>query len=108
MDRTASVAEGERLYHPAIFQGSKEEARLDKFLQYIDLIAYYYNSKIISKDELHGSIGSIIMTLSERRVIKYYLDILREGTHLRSKKQGRLTTAPIPFENLAQFLGSLR
>lgn len=108
MDGKTSVAEGKRLYHPAIFQGSREEARLDRLLQYIDVIAYYYNSHIIEKDEIHGSIGSIIMTLCERRVIKYYLDILREGTHLRSKKQDRLTMAPIPFENLAKFLDSLR
>lgn len=68
--------EGLRFYHPEKFQGSVEEKRLDSLLGYFNIIAYYHNKKVLSLDDINGSIGYHLTVMASRNVIKAYLGLI--------------------------------
>lgn len=72
--------EGFRFYHPGMFQGSTEERRLDSLLGYFNIIAYYYKKeKLLSMNDINGSIGYHLTVIGEKAVIAEYMSIMEEG-----------------------------
>lgn len=73
--------EGLRLYHPIMFQGSAEERRLDSLLGYLNIVAYYYKKKekLLSIDDIDGSIGYHLTVMGTRTVIAEYMDFMKNG-----------------------------
>jgi hypothetical protein len=68
-----SLSEGSRRYHPAFFQASEEERRLDQVLEYFNMIASYWTRHLL-KDEDIEPLDSYILLLLDRKAINYYLD----------------------------------
>ena len=98
--------EGFRFYHPGMFQGSAEERRLDSLLGYFNIIAYYYKKeKLLSMDDIDGSIGYHLTVIGERTVIAEYMRIMEEGWKKGkfSKKFGMQE----PFQDLKDLLRNL-
>lgn len=80
--------EGFRFYHPAMFLGSAEEKRLDSLLGYFNIIAYYCDEekqKILSPDDINGSVGYHLTVMLRRNVIQEYMKLIREDW----KRDGR-------------------
>lgn len=69
---------GSRLYHPAVFQGSPEEKRLDALLGYFDVVGYYRKEGYLRTEDIAGSIGYFLAVMSARRVIHDYLELNRK------------------------------
>ena len=98
--------EGRRFYHPAMFQGSVEEKRLDSLLGYFNIIAYYYNKeKFLSIDDINGSIGYHLAVMGARTVVKEYLNHIEETWEKGgyAKKFGMLQ----PYHHLKELLDKL-
>ena len=69
--------EGFRFYHPDVFQGSAEEKRLDSLLGYFNIVAYYYKKeKLLSIDDINGSIGYHLAVMSARTIVSEYMNII--------------------------------
>jgi hypothetical protein len=99
----ASLSEGSRRYHPAFFQGSEEERRLDQVLEYFNMIGSYWTRHLL-KDEDIEPLDSYILLLLDRKAIKYYLDysarIWQDETEIRRREPA------VPFSHLRGLLKS--
>jgi hypothetical protein len=69
---------GARLYHPAFFQASPEERRLDALLGYLDVIAYYYVKGYLQIEDVIGSLGYFLAIMQARKVIVVYMNVVEE------------------------------
>ena len=71
--------EGQRLYHPKLFQGSVEEKRLDNLLIYLSSIAYYCHpdSKLLSKKDMEGTFGWLFVLAAKSPVVRDYLTFIK-------------------------------
>ncbi len=67
---------GARLYHPAVFQYSPEERRLDALFGYFDVIAFYYDKGYLKIEDVVGSIGVFLTFMTARDVSRAYLGIV--------------------------------
>ena len=66
---------GHRFYHPALFQGSVEEKRLDSLLGYFNTIAYYYyaSPQLFTMKDIDGSIGfHLAIVVKCPAVVEYF------------------------------------
>ena len=108
-DMQGGREEGCRLYHPAIFQGSVEEKRLDSLLGYFNIIAYYWSKRggsLLSIDDIDGSIGYQLAVIGERPVVRAYLKQIKD----RWEEEGyaeKFGTLP-PYHYLNKLLKKLR
>lgn len=102
--------EGSRLYHPEKFQGSEEEKRLDSLLGYFNIVAYYYNRKVLSLNDINGSIGYYLMVMASRRVIKEYMNLIVASWEKHEQKQGYAKAYGIeqPLLDLKRLLDDLQ
>jgi hypothetical protein len=97
---------GHRLYHPAFFQGSEEEKRLDAVLHFFDVLAYSWRNKLVPADDIAGVAGYHLAVIDTREVSRFYLDINAAfWENLPFKK--RIGAEP-PFENLRLLLDAIR
>jgi hypothetical protein len=70
---------GARYYHPALFQRSKEEERLDALLSYLNVIGYYYHEGLLKMSDITGTLAFILIIIKERNVIARYIEICQNG-----------------------------
>lgn len=92
--------EGCRFYHPALFQGSVEERRLDSLLGYLNYIAYvYYNEReLITQEDIEAIFGYHLDVIVGSTVVQEYFDYINEvwsGEHTR-----RFGKRHLPFRHL--------
>lgn len=98
--------QGSRFYHPAVFQGSLEEQRLDAVLHYFDILAYNRKQKLISIDDITGVSGYHLTVIGSRRIIRYYLNINKvQWKKLPYHKKMR---SEEPFKNLRRLLFEIK
>ena len=105
--------EGQRLYHPRLFQGSVEEKRLDSLLGYFNVIAYYYYSRpqTFTIKDLEGSIGFHIVSTCRNRAVAEYFAIINEVWENDRERLTQLYGERKPFsylQDLAKDLEKLR
>ncbi|HEV2706131.1 MAG TPA: hypothetical protein VGV59_09420 [Pyrinomonadaceae bacterium] len=73
---------GSRLYHPAYFQFSLEESRLDGVFDYFNSLGFYLYEGLIRMEDVVSTLGDYIEVLSRRQVVQYYLAALENGPEL--------------------------
>jgi hypothetical protein len=95
---------GRRFYHPALFQGSLEERRLDALLGYFDVIAYYYAKGFLRIEDIIGSIGYFLAVMQDRPVIKEYMRVNKEAW--QSPEYRTMGVTP-PFSYLRRLLADV-
>jgi hypothetical protein len=95
---------GSRFYHPCLFQGSPEERKLDAFLGFFDVIAYYYARGFLRIEDIAGSVGYFLAVLRARKVVTEYMKLNDEAW--RSPEYKTMGTTP-PFSYLRRLLDDL-
>ena len=65
---------GKRLYYPPFFHFSDEERRLDGVLDFFNSLAYYWHEGLVSVEEIGNTLGEYLVVISDRKVIREYLD----------------------------------
>lgn len=87
----------DRFYHPDHFQLSPEEQRLDRLLDYFDLVGLYLRRGLVRIEDIAGALGDYLAVLDERRVVKFYI----KG--MKNKEKWKYNSAP-PYSNLRLLL----
>jgi hypothetical protein len=95
---------GARFYHPALFQGSEEEKRLDIILGYFDVIGYHYSRNLIGLKDIAGSFGYFLSMTRARAVVQAYLDLSKREWQAPDY---RVITPTPPFAFLQRLLEDL-
>lgn len=96
---------GNRLYHPKYFQGSKEEMRLDSLLGYLDIIGYYYFRRLIKMEDIAGSMGQYLAMIGQRKVVSEYLQLCKTNWREKTEEDPSLTLSAVePFAYLRRLL----
>ena len=93
---------GKRHYHPALFQGSLEEKRLDALLNYLNVIGYYYHNGFLRMADIAGSLGSHLLAVRRRKAILRYMEICNNRWSDRGKDY--TLGVPAPFSYLDNLL----
>lgn len=97
--------DGKRRYHPMFFQGSLEERKLDKVMNFFDLIAHQYGRGVLKLGDISGIAGYHLGVIGTRKVIQYYL-VLNAEKWSDLSYQAAVGTEP-PFTNLKRLLKDL-
>lgn len=88
---------GKRLWHPALFQGSIEEKRLDIFLNYLNVVGYYYHNGFLKMSDIAGSIGSHLWMIRKRSATSRYMDLLKNRWNDHDKEFTLGVPAPLSY-----------
>ena len=99
-------SEGARLFHPALFQGSTEERRVDAFMHYINVIGYYYYIDLISMKDVFGSMSFYFLILCNRDVVRDYLKICEKRWN--SLPKDKTMNTPHPFAYIENLLSDFK
>ena len=62
-------------YHPWLFQFTDEERRLDALFGYLRVIDYYCTKGLISTGEVYRQLGTFLLTIAGRKVVKEYIKV---------------------------------
>ena len=98
--------EGARIYHPALFQCSAEERRLDCLLGYFDVIAYYYGNGYLRIEDIAGSISYFLGVIRSRDVITAYFELNKKMWAENIEYYGKIGPTP-PWNYLEKLLSDL-
>ena len=90
-------AAGERLYHPALFQGSPEERKLDSLLGYFNVLAFYYVRGFIRLEDIAGSIGYFLAVMNSRHCVKEYIRLAENVWRRREYRETMGATRPFVY-----------
>ena len=71
VQRTSSAA----WYHPWTFQYSDRERRLDALFGYLRVIDYYCAKGLIGTGEVYRQLGTFLLTIADRKVVKQYIEV---------------------------------
>lgn len=94
---------GERYYNIYTFTGSEEERRLDSVLYYFDIVAYYFNAKLLTIQEIEGTLGYFLDVLTVRKSVRDYINLIKkEWADSTYGKQGSVQ----PLRNLDKLIVS--
>jgi len=86
-DATGTLLPGRRRYHPFFFKGSPEEARLDAFLSYLDLIAFHIDEGHLTFREVESALSDVFAVVANKPFITEYLLYTRGGVRLADRRQ---------------------
>lgn len=95
---------GSRYYHPRYFQLSLEEKKLDSLLGFFDVVAYQYSKRILSLEDILGTVGYYLVVINARKASKAYLDYIE--TEWRNTPYGK-SGAKQPYSHLLNLLKNI-
>ena len=99
--------EGRRHYHPAFFQGSPEEQRLDRLLGYFDIVAFHVIEGEVKLNDVKAMLGYHLHALATSPPIQTYLEVIQEAWETNPAYRRRFGDQ-LPFYYLRKLLDRLR
>lgn len=84
---------GERYYYPKFFHFSEEERKLDGVLDFFNTLSYYWSEGLVSMEEIANTLGEYLVVISQRKVIKEYLDYCNNTEESKYKERFESTSA---------------
>ncbi len=94
---------GTRYYHPAYFQGSEEERRLDRLLGYFDIIAFHVQNNDFPIEDVESLLGYQINAIGSSQPIKHYMEIIEDNWKDNAVYRRRFGNT-IPYYHLRQLI----
>lgn len=96
--------EGCRFYHPNFMKTSLEEKRIDSLLGYFDVIGYYYNKGYLELEDIVGTVGFYLDTISNRPATREYIQFIHENwSSTGPGKRG----CPEPYWHLVELMQAI-
>lgn len=95
-----------KIYHPAIFQGSEEEKRIDSLFGYLNVIGYYHARGLIHLRDISGTLGYFLAHMSQRKVVRAYVRIMNEAWERRGSRLREIHPVP-PYSYLEHLLSAI-
>ncbi len=94
---------GFNIFHPEIFQGSDEEKRIDALFGYLNVIGYYHARGLLHLRDISGTLGYFLAHMSQRKVVRAYMQIMNEAWEQRGSKHREIYPIP-PYSYLEHLL----